>query len=371
MLSKSYLDNGMSKFQIHYIAAGLFLLLAVFSATDAQARLIDNLYAAEVEVASQSSSDRQQAIGKAFDRVITKLTGQAESTEHEAIKRAKRDLNNYLVQYGYSQNQGQRTLMATFDGTKLRALLAEHQLPYWGSRRPQLMLWIAKESNNGQRTIIDSNSESVFTQQLKFFARQYSIPVQLPLMDLTDSFTISAMDVWGRFLDPVRTSTERYGTDGLLVGRIIRQEGTEEPWSLNWFVEVGEDRFSGEVTATSPDWLAEPLVKQLMTQLSQKYSLTAGDENVRNTITVKVEELASLNRVLELESFLKSIVSVRDVRLLTYSQSVSEFEIVVNGPIDQILQAINLDGRLASKEVGPFVAAREADIPVYRWNGNR
>lgn len=68
---------------------------------------------------------------------------------------------------------------------------------------------------------------------------------------------------------------------------------------------------------------------------------------------------------------MKSIVSVREVRLLKYSQNMSEFEIVVNGPVDQILQAINLDGRLASQEVGPFVAAKQTETPVYRWNEGR
>mgnify|MGYP003138442372 FL=1 len=116
MLSKSYLDNDMSKSKIHYIAVAFLVLLVTFTTTDAEARLIENLYSAEVEVASQSSSHRQQAIGEAFDRVIIKLTGKSDATEHEAIERAKRDVNNYLVQYGYSDNQGQRTLTATFDG---------------------------------------------------------------------------------------------------------------------------------------------------------------------------------------------------------------------------------------------------------------
>lgn len=98
----------------------------------------------------------------------------------------------------------------------------------------------------------------------------------------------------GALLDPVRTTTERYGTDGLLIGRIIRQDNEEKPRSLNWFVEVGDDRFSGEVTATSPDWLAEPLVEQLMAQLAKQYSVTAGDENVRNTLMIKVEKLSKL-----------------------------------------------------------------------------
>lgn len=361
----------MSKLLVHYVVAVIVFLLGSLTITDANARLIDNLYSAEVEVASQSESNRQQAIDKAFERVIYKLTGQAELVRHEAIQRAKRDVNNYLVQYGYSDNHGQRTLIATFDSRKLRTLLAEYQLPYWGSRRPQLMLWIAKENESGQRMIIDSSSESIFTQQLRFFARQYSIPIQLPLMDLTDSFSISGTDVWGRFLSPIRTASERYSPDGMLLGRIIQRSEADKPWSLNWSVEIGDDRLSGEVTATSKAWLAEPLIEQLMAKLAARYSVTAGDENIRNTMTVKVEQLVGLNRVLQLESFLKSIVTVRDVRLLAYSQAMSEFEIVVNGPVDQVLQAINLDGRLVSQKQDSFAATRQADAIIYRWNKDR
>lgn len=360
----------MPQSRIFNIAAALLLMTALGFTSNASARLIDNLFSAEVEVTSQSTSQRQQAIRSAFDRVITKLTGQPDLVNHDVIRNAKQDINNYLIQYGYSNTNGQRVLNATFDGSKLRNLLAANQLPYWGSRRPQLMLWIAKENERGQRVIIDSNSESVFTQQLQFYAHQYSLPIQLPLMDLTDSMTVNAMDVWGRFLDPVRATSERYGTDGLLVARMMRQDNDEAPWTLNWFVEVSNQRFSGEVSATSADWLAEPLVKQLMQQLAEQFSVTAGADNVRNTLTVKVKALTGLHNVLELESFLKSIVSVQTVELLSYSQDMSEFEITVNGPVDQILQAIHLDGRLSSQKRTPFSSVNKDEAAMYRWKSS-
>ncbi|MBF39542.1 DUF2066 domain-containing protein [uncultured Idiomarina sp.] len=350
------------------LIASITLLIMLYNGA-AQAKLVDNLYSAEVEVASQSNAHRQQAIREAFERVILKVTGQPESIEHEAVKRALRSVSNYLIQYGYSDNQGQRTLSATFDGTKIRSLLAEHQLPYWGSRRPELLMWIAAENDDGRRIILDSFGQSVFEQQLEFYSRQFSLPIRRPLMDLTDSFTISAMDVWARFMQPIKDTSKRYGTDGIFVGKITHHAESEEPWKLDWSVEVGDRRLYGQVSATSKDWLAEPLMQQLMAKLSSIYSVTASDDSVSQTMAIKVEGLNKLQHVLALESFLKSIVSVQDVTLKHYSQSLSEFDIVINGSLDHVIQSINLDGRLKVRDMGPFVSMSENQVQTYEWRG--
>lgn len=350
------------------VIVSITLLTMLYNST-AQAKLVDNLYSAEVEVASQSDAHRQQAIREAFERVIMKVTGQQTSIDHDAVERALRSVSNYLIQYGYSDNQGQRTLTATFDGTKIRSLLAEHQLPYWGSRRPELLMWIAMENDEGRRVILDSFGQSVFQQQLQFYSRQLSLPIRMPLMDLTDSFTISAMDVWARFMQPIEKTSKRYGADGIFVGKISHDSESEKPWLLSWTVEVGERRLSGEVSATSKDWLAEPLMQQLMGKLSSMYSVTASDESASQTFAIKVEGLNKLQHVLSLEKFLTSIVSVEDISLKRYSKNMSELDIVIKGSLDHVIQAINLDGRLKVRDMGPFVSLDESQVPTYEWRG--
>ena len=191
----------------------------------------------------------------------------------------------------------------------------------------------------------------------------------MPLMDLTDSFTISPTDVWARFMQPIKETSKRYGSDGLFVGKIMRNAESEEPWVLDWSVEVGDRRLYGKVSATSKDWLAEPLMQQLMAKLSSIYSVTASDESVSQTMAIKVEGLNKLQHVLALESFLKSIVSVQDVTLKHYSQSLSEFDIVINGSLDHVIQSINLDGRLKVRDMGPFVSMSENQVQTYEWRG--
>ncbi|MGM0524585.1 MAG: DUF2066 domain-containing protein [Pseudomonadota bacterium] len=337
----------------------------------AQAKLIEDLYSAEVRVPSQAGQQRQQAIREAFDQVVIKLTGQSELVDHSAIKQAKSQVNDYLVQYGYQNTEQRLTLKATFDGRKLRDLLADNELPYWGSRRPQLLLWIAREDEDGRRQLISSGDESIFSQQLRFLSVQNGVPLQWPLLDLTDNMIISSTDVWGRFLQPIRKASERYASDGVVVAKIASTENPEQPeknWRLDWYVEVDSLRLSGEVFAESRDWLAEPFVTQIQQQLAKAYSVVRTEQQEIVTVPIIVQQLSDWRAVLDLENFLKSIASVQSVRLQQYSVEQSEFVIEVRGNADHLLQSIQLDGRLISQEVGPFVDPQQQQTATYQWN---
>jgi len=336
----------------------------------AQAKLIEDLYSAEVKVSSQAGQQRQQAIKQAFDQVVIKLTGRSELVEHSAIKQAKSQVSDYLVQYGYQNTDQRLTLKATFDGRKLRELLADNELPYWGSRRPQLLLWIAREDEDGSRELISSGDESIFSQQLRFLTTQAGVPMQWPLLDLTDNMIISPTDVWGRFLQPIREASERYASDGIVVAKIASIENPEQPeknWRLDWYVEIDSLRLSNEVYAESQDWLAEPFVTQVQQQLAQAYSVVRTEQQEIVTLPIIVQQLSDWRAVLELESFLKSIASVQSVRLQQYSVEQSEFVIEVRGNVDHLLQSIQLDGRLISQEIGPFVDPQQQQAATYKW----
>ena len=60
----------MSRLLSRFAFIASITLLTMLYNGSAQAKLVDNLYSAEVEVASQSNSHRQQAIREAFERVI-------------------------------------------------------------------------------------------------------------------------------------------------------------------------------------------------------------------------------------------------------------------------------------------------------------
>jgi hypothetical protein len=359
----------MYRFNGVLVAVLMALLLAN---SNVQARVIENLYSATVDVGSQDSRLRQQALIDAFRQVIIKVTGQPELIDDTAIKSASRNVNEFLVQYGYRREGSQTQLTATFDGQKLRELLATNAMPYWGSRRPELLLWLATDTG-GKRQLIGSSDESVFTQQLRSKAKQLAIPIQLPILDLTDSMQVSVTDVWGRFIGPIKTASTRYATDGFVVVRVTENpqaEDSDKRYQLDWRVEVDSKRLQGIVYASSTDWLAGPFIAELAKTLAAEYSVVNSDQQSLVQVPLSISGLEHWQQVLMVESFLQTIPSVDAIKLERYATDQSDFVVTVRGSEDNLLQSIQLDGRLRSQEISPFVNPKLRQQTIYQWVGD-
>lgn len=351
------------------VAAIMAVLLA---SSNAQAKLIENLYSATVDVGSQDPRLRQQALVDAFRQVIVKVTGKPDLGNDPALTAAARNVNELLVQYGYRRQGSQTQLTATFDGRKLRDLLAANEMPYWGSRRPQLLLWMATDTR-GKRELIGSSDESVFTQQLRAQAEQLAIPIQLPLLDLTDTMQVSVTDVWGRFIGPLQAASLRYATDGFAIVRVTDNplaEDSDKRYQLDWRVIVDDKRLQGVVYASSTDWLAEPFMNDLAQTLAAEYSVVNSDQQALVELPLLVAGLEQWQQVLAVEAFLQSIPSVEAVKLAQYDREQSQFIVTVRGSEDNLLQSMQLDGRLRSQEISPFVNPEMSRRTIYQWRGD-
>ncbi|MEC7642350.1 DUF2066 domain-containing protein [Idiomarina sp.] len=352
-------------------------LLLCFSA---QGRLIDDLFSAEIEVASQTSSQRDDALRAAFEQVVMKISGTAETLNNSAVRNAMRQLQDYLLQYGYRRDGGTLYLTANFDGRKLAELFKVNQLPYWGSRRPELLMWIANSDERGRRNILAANDESIFIQQVRHLARQRGLPLQFPLMDLTDATSVSVSDIWGRFLTPIANASQRYRADGYLVAKVVdlgvpddeaqQQEGR---WRLDWVARVGDMRKSGEVYANSKDFLATPFIEQLHETLASEFALVASGESKAIQFPIRIEGIEGWQSILDVQRFFGSVTSVQHVKLTDYSPTFSRFEVTLTDTPDHLLQAIELDGRLQQKHRDPFAAVKQDtdDETIYRWVANQ
>lgn len=351
------------------VAALTVLIMLLSVSATAQAKLIENLYSATVDVESQSQQHRQSAIVAAFEQVLLKVTGQPETLAHPGIREARDDVSQLLVQYGYQRNGSQTQLTATFDGRKLRELLAQNELPYWGSRRPQLLLWMVQDVD-GRRRLLGSSDESIFVQQLKDYAQQYAIPIQLPLLDLTDAMQVGVTDVWGRFIQPVAAASKRYAADGFAIVRIsenYQATDSDKRIQLDWTVDVDSQRLSGVVFASSVDWIAEPFVRDLSQKLAAQFSIVNSDQQQLISVPLRITGLRQWQDVLTVETFLTSIPSVASVQLNQYSAKQTLFTVVVRGSEENLLQSIQLDGRLQAAEVSPFASPEFTQKVIYQW----
>ncbi|RUO81472.1 DUF2066 domain-containing protein [Idiomarina tyrosinivorans] len=342
--------------------------LLVVTALPAHAEILEDLYKSQVSVNTQTGQERSRALREAFKQTLARVSNISDwDNVAPAIDRALADVDTYLIQYAYTQHNGQTFLQAEFDETKITALLRSAQLPIWGKRRPQLMLWMAVESRDGERKILASDSESIFTQQLRNQATIRGVPMALPLMDLRDAMAVSLTDVWGRFISPIRRASERYDVDGVVVGRLLYQPEQQPNWRLNWYLEIGNERLHGQIKGNDPDYMAVPLVDDIGNRLAQQFSVRT-DAGEASQLIVEIEGLDSLADVLNVESFLKSIAAVQRVQLEQYGHQQGRFKLWLLGSAERVYQAIDLDGRLTQHQRSPFAMPETLTANRYVWS---
>jgi len=181
-----------------------------------------NTNEAKIAVDNQTQATQKTALKAAFKQVLVKMSGLSTVIDNEGVRAALRSPDAYLRSYRFSYENNQPYYIAEFDRKKITALLQKEQLPLWGDRRPETLIWLAFEDENEVRTILDESTQNEIMLSLSDTARMRGVPISVPLMDLTDSVAISIYDVWGRFVEPLSRASSRYLVDNIIGARLYR-----------------------------------------------------------------------------------------------------------------------------------------------------
>ncbi|MDN7124092.1 DUF2066 domain-containing protein [Pseudidiomarina sp. 1APP75-32.1] len=321
---------------------------------------VTDLYQHRVQVSSQSASERTAALQEALQATLLKLTGDTSVMDHPAVQQALRDVRNLLVQYGYQQDE-QLWLWAQFDRPQVDRLIQDAGSGIWSNVRPRLLMWLVVEDQDLSRKVMASDSEAIIVQQMQKAARLRGLPVQLPLLDLNDTMTVSVIDVWARFMDTIDFVSTRYSPDGVIIARVYQTDpsaGIEDKWMADWTLTLGELRWSGEVTAMDHSVLGAEVVSAVTEQLAQRYRI-GSQSDVINRWQVTIENLTDLETTIAAEQLLQSLPAIINVQLLGYGNHTARFELTMQTDPARIRQAIDL-----SKQLQPLATQTNAE---YRW----
>lgn len=203
----------------------LFLGNAVLGAAYASSTV--GLDSGKVNVDNKSSRALTNGTRQALEQLLVKITGQQDISDYQTVDAIRNNANRYLRAYRFAEEQGELYLIADFDRELIETELVKQGLPIWGNRRPDALLWLAIETPNGERRIVDDGNQSELAQQARRVADARGVPLALPLMDLDDTLTINGYDVWGLFPEQLVNAARRYSVDYVLAARLYPNRTTE------------------------------------------------------------------------------------------------------------------------------------------------
>lgn len=322
------------------LTARLLLLSCSLFSLPGIAATVTDLYQVREPVTSQQPAERDEALGRALDTLVLRLTGQADATQKPALAELRKDPQQIVSRYGYEGSD----LQVDFDPVSTDRILRQAGLSLWGTNRPLIVVWWLNQDVAGN-TLVGDGLESAET--IRQSAQHRGLPVRIPLADLSEQLVATPENLTADSSDELKPISERYGADDLLAVTATENSGS---WSADWSLWLNNEREQGSATGQDMATLSDAVLLDVSQRLAKRYVVSGG---AASTLTLEIEG-ADLSRYAQvqqaLEPFDATLSKVEGSRLI-YS---------VKANADQLRAQLEL---LNLHEVSAD-ASRDAELPA-------
>ncbi len=221
-------------------------------------------------------------------------------------------------------------------------LIRDAGLPIWRSNRHKVLVWVV-EDDGGERHILSADSDDPVVQGISERARERGVPVELPLMDLTDQLAVEPAAVWGRLGQIIEPASARYGADAELMGRL--QHTGDDRWSASWELWVDGDVRDLDQEARDPAALGRAAADLAADELAGRYAVL--DRGARR-VDLVVSGVGSADDYAALLRYLGGLEFVQDVSVSSASGDKLGMSLITAADDDQLMELFRLDHRLTA-----------------------
>lgn len=350
----------------------LLILMSFVSA----AGNIEHVNIGRIAVNDQSTNSQQKAGKLALKQVFIKLSGNIDVVNENEISKAIDNYEQFLIASSFIQ-QGQNLVFeASFNQAKVQSLLVASGRNVWASLRPSAVIWLAIENSENQKNIVYRSSFNDMAQNIdsKAFAR--GVEVVIPLGDLNDAMNVSVYDVWNQFISKLQDQSVRYNTDYLIsatVEQISESLATEKiprdaTHKLDYVITSADFRRpksveTGRVFGRSEEAVVIELVDIYANVLAEQFTLNTQSETGSQSIRAAISGIDSLADYVNMLALIKSVPSVKNIKLIKQKNDIALVEIDQKTSIAQLKSILLLDKRLSLD-----TTFQQAEIS-FRWQG--
>jgi len=311
------------------------------------------LYAARVPVVSQDPGERQQAFRRAFEQVLTKVSGERALPNHPVITEALSRPERYVAQFRYYSELDPATghddsptpafrLWVQFDAAAVDVLLRDANVAVWGQARPSVLLWFAVEEANGP-VVLGADSSNRLIAVLEDTAAQRGLPLILPLLDLEDRAQLSESNLWGGFEEDIFAASKRYQSEAILVGRAYRL--LSDQWETRWKLYLAESSRDWSSRGDALEPLLEEGIHQAAGYIAERF-LAADRSTAAVGMDLVVGGIKSLTDYANLLGYLQGLEVVKAVQVKKLQEDRVWFLVTVRGGTSAMRDVLALNRKL-------------------------
>lgn len=326
----------------------LLIALTLFTLS-ASAVEVHGLYQVEIPVPDQTHDSRLVAYRQALMDILVRVSGQSQVMMQRQFNEVLDDAWKFVQSYRYRQMDIQEAqdkgldhpsllLVVNLDPEQINRLLRDAQRPIWGSVRPTTVAWVVVEQG-GKRELLGAASSHPAKGILQRRAEMRGLPLQFPLLDLTDEQNVSVSDVWGGFTEPVKAASLRYSEDAVFFGRVFSRGRL---WIGDWHLLVRGHETQWRLEGDSLASVLQPSVDVAVDDIALHYAQSTSVGESSGYTRVKVWNVRSLSDYAAVIKYLEKQISVVNVIPEAVTDTSVVFRVRTEGKWSNVAKAISL-----------------------------
>jgi hypothetical protein len=319
------------------LCAWLAVLALALPVLPANAEPLGDLYAVSVPY----TGDNDAAFREAMRDVLVRVTGRRDAPELENLAPLVAQASRYVTSFRRAPGN---QLAVTFDGAAIENAVDASGLAFWGNERPVTLVWLAIDRGGGRRALVSSSDTSAEKTRVDASAARRGLPVVWP--DAGDDLVRAMQQAWSGNHDALRDAAQRYGADGVLIGRARADQAGNYDVDWNFWAASADGSAAGDLEA-GPELAAE--------RYAGVYASRGAAQRTEQIVTVT--GIASLESYASAMRTLARLAPVRGVAVDEVTPDAVSFRVNVRGDPDALGQAILRDGRLQPVDAGRLIYA--------------
>ncbi len=333
------------------LCTALFGIFTVIPALAANERL----FGAEVVV--DPDSDQAGQIRAALDAVLIKLTGQTSSVTDPRLSKLRDEAQTHLMSFSYQERlvpdgaygKRQRVLRAQFNQRQVIEELQRQSIELWSLERPEVLLWLAIEDQQGQRDML-AGDDRQHRFALEQAARERGLPLVLPVQDQTDYSLLDADSIWGGFYENAELASQRYAADRYAIAAASRRG---DNWQVRW--RLPDDATGLETFQSIGPELSAALVAGINSLADRIAALNrvSSSTEISRTVRVMLRNIQSPAQYAVAARAFDAMSQVKQVTVVQAEADAIEIRLALSASRDWLLQAIRLADELSMASVQP------------------
>ncbi len=362
------------------MAKHLLLTLALFIGARgvAFAAVVDHLYKARVTIENQTVTAQAEAVRRALAQVLVKVSGDKEVALKGQIRSRLNQARDLLQAFRFETDNGQLFYHSQFDPAKVNNLLRGAQLPIWGERRPQTLVWLAVKTPADRAILLSETLSVEYQQPITSAARARGIPVIFPVLGLAEREQVGFYDVWGRFAEVLMDVSVPYQAEVVIIARLYQQAmeddgavstntllvpADQKEWVLDW-QRIHDNQISYHSVRGDA---YEPLLQQLMDinadSLARRFAVSTEDGSLSKT-ELRVRGIKGLEDLVLFERLLKDIAVIANAQLIGVKGDQATYSLRLFGQPLDLEHILSLDSRLEKQRDSFGIPLA---TPDYQW----